>query len=124
MVDDTVSRLAVSRLRDVCLSLPEVLERPSHRGEPSWLIRRRKLVQFSERHPADRRSFWVPAPVGARQAMIAAEPDRFFAPPYGGPTWVGVYVDVPVDWDEARELIIDAYRLIAPQTLVARLDES
>lgn len=116
--DDTVPRL-----REVCLRLPEVFERPSHRGEPSWMIGGRKLVQFSERHPAGRRSFWVPGPVGARQAMITAEPDRFFAPPYGGPTWVGVYVDVPVDWGEARELIIDAYRLIAPKRLAARLGD-
>lgn len=113
----------MSRLRELCLSLPEVAEQASHRGEPSWLVRRRKLVQFSERHPAGRRGFWVPAPVGAREAMIAAEPDRFFAPPYGGPTWVGVYVDVPVDWVEARELVIDAYRLIAPKALVARLGD-
>lgn len=107
----------------LCLSLPEVVERPSHAGEPAWMIRRRKLVQYSERHLADRRGFSVPAPVGARQAMIAAEPDRFFAPPHGGQTWVGVYLDVPVDWDEARELVVDAYRLIAPKALVARLDE-
>jgi hypothetical protein len=114
----------VPRLRELCLSLPEVFEQPNYHGEPAWRIRRRTLVQFSERHPVGRRSFWVPAPMGAKEAMIAAEPDRFFAPPYGGQAWVGVYVDVPVDWGEVRELITDAYRIIAPRKLVTRLGES
>ncbi len=32
--------------------------------------------------------------------MVAAEPERFFPPPYGGRGWVGVYLDVPLDWEE------------------------
>ncbi|MEU7041410.1 MmcQ/YjbR family DNA-binding protein [Streptomyces varsoviensis] len=114
---------AEDRLRALCLSLPEVVEGANHHGEPAWRIRRRTLVQISERHPAGRRSFWVPAPAGAKEAMTAAEPDRFFAPPYGGRDWVGVYLDVPVDWAEVRELVVDGYRLIAPRKLVAELEE-
>ncbi|MEU3570266.1 MmcQ/YjbR family DNA-binding protein [Kitasatospora sp. NPDC036755] len=112
------------RLRALCLALPEVVEASNHHGEPSWRIRRRTLAQLSEHHPRGRRSFWVPAPVGAREAMVAAEPDRFFAPPYGGRDWVGVYLDVPVDWAEVRELVVDAYRLVAPRKLVAGLGEA
>ncbi|NLU73933.1 MmcQ/YjbR family DNA-binding protein [Streptomyces sp. HNM0575] len=120
MTEDDV----VPRLRELCLSLPEVVEGTNHHGEPSWRIRRRTLVQISERHPSGRRSFWVPAPAGAKEAMIATEPERFFSPPYGGRNWVGVYVDVPVDWTEVRELVVDAYRLIAPRTLVAELGDA
>ncbi|WP_328378480.1 MmcQ/YjbR family DNA-binding protein [Streptomyces sp. NBC_00440] len=112
------------RLRAVCLGLPEVVEGTNHHGEPSWRIRRRTLAQISERHPAGRRSFWVPAPAGAKEAMVAAEPDRFFSPPYGGRDWVGVYLDGPVDWAEVRELVVDAYRLIAPRKLVDGLGEA
>ena len=36
--------------------------------------------------------------------------------------WLGVYLDVPVDWDEVAELVTDAYRVIAPRRLVAELD--
>ncbi|MEW2455903.1 MmcQ/YjbR family DNA-binding protein [Streptomyces albus] len=113
----------VTRLRELCLALPEVAEGTNHHGEPAWRVRRRTLAQISERHPAGRQSFWAPAPAGAKEAMVAAEPDRFFSPPYGGRHWVGVYLDVPVDWDEVRELVVDAYRLIAPGELVARLTE-
>jgi hypothetical protein len=35
-----------------------------------------------------------------------------------------VYLDVPgLDWDEIAEIVTDAYREVAPQKLVARLDE-
>jgi hypothetical protein len=58
------------------LALPEVTERLNH-GEPSWAVRRKTLVTFSERLPADRLSFWCPAPPGDLEAMVAAEPERF-----------------------------------------------
>jgi hypothetical protein len=34
-----------------------------------------------------------------------------------------VYLDVPVDWDELAELVEDAYRCVAPKTLVAQLPQ-
>jgi hypothetical protein len=33
-----------------------------------------------------------------------------------------VWVDVPVDWDEVAELVVDAYRMVAPKRLLAELD--
>lgn len=75
----------------------------------------------SKRHPADRLGFWCPAPLGGREAMVAAEPARFFVPPYGGRAWLGVYLDVPLDWDGIREIVVDVYHLIAPKKLAARL---
>jgi hypothetical protein len=57
---------------------------------------------------------------------VAADPRRYFRPPYvGGRGWVGVYLDVPgapVDWAEVAELVGEAYRVVAPRRLVARLD--
>ena len=109
------------RLRALCLALPEVTERLNH-GEPAWAVRDRPLVTYSERQPEGRVGFWWPAPPGEREALASADPDRFFRPPFGGRGWVGMYLDVPVDWAEARELVVEAYRLVAPKKLVARLD--
>jgi hypothetical protein len=48
---------------------------------------------------------------------------RFFVPPYQGPFgWIGVRVDLDADWDEVRELVVDAWRTSAPKTLLARVD--
>jgi hypothetical protein len=56
--------------------------------------------------------------------MVAAEPHRFFVPPYVGPSgWVGVWLDAEVDWNELGELLRDAYLLVAPKRLRTLLEE-
>jgi predicted DNA-binding protein (MmcQ/YjbR family) len=36
--------------------------------------------------------------------------------------WLGVYLDVPADWDQIADLVVDAYRVVAPKRLAAMLD--
>ncbi|AEA25795.1 MmcQ/YjbR family DNA-binding protein [Pseudonocardia benzenivorans] len=110
----------LGRLRALCTALPGVTERTSH-GEPTWFVRK-VFVTYADHHHDDRVAFWCAAPPGAQEALVAAHPDRYFRPPYvGGRGWLGVWLDVPVDWDEIAEIVLDAYREIAPRTLVARL---
>lgn len=111
------------RLRELCLRFPYVSERLSH-GEPTWFIReRRTFVTYSDHHHDDRLGFWCAAPPGVQETLVAAEPERFFRPPYVGHRgWLGVYLDVDVDWDEIAEITEDAYRAVAPAKLVAQLD--
>jgi len=116
----------LERLRAICLALPEATERPSH-GEPTWFVRDKKtFVTFANQHHDDRIGFWCAAPEGAQEALIADNPEHFFRPPYVGHRgWVGVYLDVDgVDWDQLEEIVEDAYRQVAPKTLVAKLDEA
>ena len=55
--------------------------------------------------------------------LVEAEPQRFFVPPYVGHRgWIGVYLDVEVDWDEVATIVLGAYRVTAPRRLVAELD--
>jgi hypothetical protein len=55
---------------------------------------------------------------------VAAEPERVFRPPYvGGRGWLGVRLDVDVDWAEIASICEDAYRAGAPKRLVAQLDD-
>jgi hypothetical protein len=111
------------KLRAICLSYPEVTERLSH-GEPTWFIAGKKtFVMFADHHHDDRRAFWCAAPDGAQEALIGAAPARYFRPPYVGVRgWLGVYLDVPVDWDEIAQVLDDAYRAVAPKKLLAALN--
>ncbi len=111
------------KLRALCLALPETTERLSH-GEPTWFIRGKKtFVTFANHHHDDRLAFWCAAPEGAHDVLVRAEPQRFFVPPYVGVRgWLGVYLDVPVDWDEIAVLVEEAYRVVAPNTLLRQLD--
>lgn len=114
---------AVERLREICLALPEVTERISH-GEPCWFVRDKKtLVSLDDHHHgADHLAFWCAAPPGVQAELVELEPARFFRPPYVGHRgWLGVRIDLDPDWDEITEIVRDAYRCVAPKTLVARL---
>jgi hypothetical protein len=114
----------VERLRAICLALPEVTERTSH-GEPGFFIRDKKqFVSVDDHHHgADRLAFWCAAPPGAQEALVAADPDRYFRPPYVGHRgWLGVRIDTGPNWDEVDEIVRDAYRQVAPKKLSAELD--
>jgi hypothetical protein len=109
-------------LRKLCLALPETSERLSH-GEPTWFVRGKKtFVMFADHHHDDVLAFWCPAPPGVQEELVRTEPDRFFRPPYVGHRgWLGVRLDVDVDWGEIGRIVREAYRLVAPKTLAARV---
>ena len=115
-----------ARLREICLGLPEATERLSH-GSPAFFVRgKRQFVMLwpGGHHDAEFPQLWCAAPPGAQQELMAADPARFFRPPYVGHRgWVGVRLDRDPDWSEIAELCADAFRTVAPKTLVARLDE-
>jgi hypothetical protein len=115
----------LERLRAICLALPETTERLSH-GEPTWFVRGKKtFVIFANHHHDDRLAFWCAAPEGMQHALVGEYPHRYFIPPYVGHRgWLGVYLDVPVDWDEIADIVTDAYRVVAPRTLVDQLDSA
>jgi hypothetical protein len=114
----------LERVRAICLDLPEVTERPSH-GAPTFFIRDKKtFVMFHNDHHGDGiLGVWAAAPPGAQEALIAANPAVYYRPAYVGHRgWVGMRLEGKVDWDEAEGVIEDAYRAVAPKTLVAELD--
>ena len=93
---------------------------------------KRPLCYFHDDHNGDGRvSLWCPAPPGAQEEMVNAEPLRFFAPPTSSAgvfrEWLAVYLDTTepgmVDWNEVAALIEDAFRHIAPAMLINELDD-
>lgn len=117
---------ALAEVRAACLALPEVTERLSH-GAPTFFVRDKKsFVMFHDDYHGDGiLGIWCAAPPGAQAELVETEPERFFRPPYVGHRgWLGVRLDVAPDWAELRQIAADAYRQVAPKTLVARLDDS
>jgi len=112
-------------VRRLCLAMPEVTEGMTH-GAETWFVRRRSFAKFvdPEKHRVDEQhvAFWAAAPPGARRELVAEDPRRFFVPRFGGYDWIGMRLDQCVDWLEVREILVDAYRQVAPKFLVTRLD--
>lgn len=114
----------VERLRQLCLALPDAVERSSH-GSPGFFVRGKKqFVSVDDHHHGvDHLGFWCAAPPGRQEELIAENPAQFFRPPYVGHRgWLGVRIDLAPDWTEIDEVVRDAYRCVAPKTLLARLD--
>lgn len=115
----------LERVRAACLGLPEVTERLSH-GSPTFFIRGKKtFVMFVDDHHGDGNvGIWCAAPPGVQEQLVEQEPERFFRPPYVGHRgWLGVRLDRDLDTDELGEICREAYRQVAPKTLVALLGE-
>jgi len=112
------------RLRKICLALPEAHEVVAW-GEPTFRVKNKIFAMFasaSNHHGGGRPAVWAKAASGNQELMVGAAPDRFFAPPYVGPSgWVGVWLDGAADWKELAALLEDSYRLTAPKKLLAQL---
>lgn len=108
-------------VREVCLSLPEVLEYAEGWAR-NFEIRKRSFCLVVGRE----------APTGGELVLVirASDEDRdtflalglpFFEIPKN--KWkVGFALSDTTDWDEVRELITESYCLVAPKKLVALLD--
>jgi len=116
----------LKHLRLICLGLPEVTERLSH-GTPTFFVRDKATfvhAWIGGHHDHEFPHLWCAAAPGVQDSRIAADPSRYFRPPYVGHRgWIGVRLDGPVDWDEIAEVCEDAYRAVAPKRLVAQLDD-
>ena len=114
----------LARLRKVCLALPEAHEVEAW-GEPTFRVRNKLFAMYAaphNHHGGGRPAVWCKAAPGNQALMVRAEPERYFVPPYVGPSgWVGVWLDRNPDWSEVKELMMDSYRLVAPKKLAALL---
>jgi hypothetical protein len=105
-----------ARARAICLALPEVTERVSH-GVPAWFVRDKRMfaqLWANGHHQNEFPHLWCANVPEGQQQLIAADPARFFRPPYVGHRgWVGVRLDAAADWTEVAEICQDAYQIIA-----------
>ena len=99
-----------------------MVEKLSH-DEPAWFVQGKQFATTADHHHDDRLAVWCAAPMGLQEMLVGADPRRFFTPPYVGHRgWLGVYLDVEVDWDELASIIERAYRQVASKRLLAELD--
>ena len=114
---------ALARVRKICLALPEAHEKIAW-GAPTFRVRDRQFAMYLDNHHGDGRlALWVKASPGAQEALVGADPERFFVPPYVGPAgWLGLHLDRGLDWGVVAGLVRDGYLEAAPKKLRALLD--
>ena len=96
-------------------------------GEPTFRVRNKLFAMYAHpdnHHGAGRPAVWCKAVRANQSLMIDVDPDRYFAPPYVGPSgWIGVRLDRGVSWKEVDELLHDAWLLAAPKRLHSLLKD-
>ncbi|MCL4213997.1 MAG: MmcQ/YjbR family DNA-binding protein [Gemmatimonadales bacterium] len=114
----------LARLRKICLALPQAKE------VPAWgtsTFRCGKIFAMyahpDDHHGGGRHGVWLKAAPGNQRLMVADRPDRFFVPPYVGPSgWIGVWIDKRPSWKEVAMLVEESWRLVAPKKVLKAYD--
>ncbi len=109
----------------MAVGLPEATVE-NHDGHVGFQVRGKRFAWYLEDHHGDGRiALTCKVEPGVNEALTSSRPDRYFLPPYlAARGWVGYWLDLTdVDWDEAHELILDSYRLMAPKRLVVLVDQ-
>jgi hypothetical protein len=70
---------------------------------------------FMDNHHHDGRlALWCAAAAGVQAALVDADPDRYFVPPYVGHRgWIGVRLDRGLEPDEVAGVLEDAHEAAA-----------
>jgi hypothetical protein len=124
-----VPQKVLERLRLVCLDLPETVEEAAWAGT-RWMVGKKNFA-----HALVINQGWPPAYARAaktdgpaciltfRLTVPASAAERYSRPPFFRPPWwaniAGVMLDGETDWDEADELIVKSYCVLAGKKLAA-----
>jgi hypothetical protein len=113
------------RLAGICANLPETTREDSGR-HVTFRIRKRTFAYFLDDHRGNEGIVGLAckAPGGWSEALIEAQPERFYKPAYlHHRGWIGVRLDTDdVDWEEVAEFVTESYVLTAPKRLAARVE--
>lgn len=122
----------LSRLRAICLGLPEAHE------EQAWVGTRWRIRKDTFAHVLRLAAGWPPAYAQAagtdgpatlltfRAPIAKLQSPAFKRAPLFKPIWfadiAGMTIGVVTDWDDVEALLIESYRLLAPKKLAARVE--
>lgn len=112
-IDPGVGEEHLQRVRRICFSMPGTSEKLSH-GEPTFFVNKRVYAMFANNHHNDGHiAVWIPAPPGYQAALVNASPEKYFRPPYVGPSgWIGVELRSVSDEELAAHLL-EAWQFIS-----------
>lgn len=112
----------IERLRRICLALPATSEVEAW-GEPTFRVNGKIFAMHasaSTHHGSGRPAVWIMSVPLEQDLVLRARPDRYFKPPYVGPSgWIGAYLDGRPPWGEIEQLLRDAWRRRAPKRVAA-----
>lgn len=116
----------LTRLRKICLALPEAFETTSF-GHPTFRAGRtaKKTFAVFENYRGED-TICVKATL-EDQTLLILDPRFFVAPYIGKHGWTSMRTSmkgVSIEWNEVEDLVRESYRRVASKSMLAKLDES
>lgn len=107
-------------VRAMALALPMVEEGTSY-GTPAFRVGKRLLARLHQ----DGESLVLKIDAMEREALLATKPDQFFITSHyeDSPNWILARLAV-VDPQELAELLVEAWRRVAPPRIVAAYEDA
>jgi hypothetical protein len=101
-------RADLERARAICLALTDTAEKITRGHLPVITAAGKNFAIFWR---ADARpNVCFAAPLGVQEALVDADPERYFVPAYMGVRgWVGARLDGAIDWDAIERLARDGH---------------
>ena len=106
-------------LRTIALALPEVEERPTYGKRPGWKVRGKGFVGIWKDEAS---AVLMVESIAEKEALLAAEPDKFFTTDHYGDSPRLLVRLAAVDVDELRELVTESWCRHAPPDLLDGFD--
>ena len=102
----------IKRLREICLALPDTIEKEAW-GECTFRAGGKMFAMTdNNHHESGHVAVWVKSPPMVQEILVHSDPTRFFVPPYVGHNgWVGVRLDVKVDWEQLAGILEDGRKM-------------
>jgi hypothetical protein len=105
------------RAKAIALAMPEA-EEHDHRGHPSFRVRGKILCTL---WPAERRAV-LKLPLDVQGGLVGGEPKAFSLNAWSCHGWTNVHLQ-HVSVKQFSVLVVEAWRQVAPKSLVARLNK-
>lgn len=107
----------LTRLRELCLSLPETSEVGSW-GHPNFRAGKRTFstLEWVNGRPS------IAFRLNPTDVDLLLRRKQFFLTPYGRGKWVSIWADAPLNWRFVGHLLRRSYRVVALKRMVAAFD--
>jgi predicted DNA-binding protein (MmcQ/YjbR family) len=111
---------ALARVRSACLALPETQEVEAW-GHPTFRAGKKMFAAFGQGEDG----LTLGLKVGFERQEELLKDERFYPTPYAAHQgWVSLRINRDTDWDEANQLVREAYRQVALKRMLNALDPS
>jgi predicted DNA-binding protein (MmcQ/YjbR family) len=113
------SATLLTRVRALCLSLPEITEVSSW-GHPNFRAGKRTFLSFEQVDGVDAIAFRL-HPFDVEELEREA---GFTRTPYGQGRWVSLRIRPRPEWNTVKSLVLRSYRQVAMKRMLLKLEQS